>query len=114
MTDWADKFAAADAVIDEKLGDEVEFASDGVTFTPLKCFAFPKGAEAEISFAPLDPVDGVPRIKVARVRIDKPSKSHRFKVPQLEDPQVTKWSPGNWVKIENGRYWLIDLRKAVT
>lgn len=114
MTDWADKFAGADAIIDEELGDEVEFASDGNTFTPLKCFVFPKGAEADISFASVDPMDGVPRLKVAKARIAKPSKSHRFKVPQLEDPEVTKWSPGNWVAIEHGRYWLIDLQKAVT
>lgn len=113
--DWSEKFAAADALVDEELGDEIEFASDGVTFEALKCFVYPEGAEADISYSPIDPVSGKPRLKIAVAKLAQPTKNpHRFKVPQLAPGAVIHWRAENWTKIDSGRYWLIDIQKAVT
>lgn len=113
--DWAEKFAAADALVDVALGDEIEFAADGVTFVKIKCFVYPEGTEADLSFAPIDPVEGKPRIKVSVATIARPTQDpHRFRVPQLADPATTRWRAENWTKINSGRYWLIDIQKAST
>ena len=55
-----------------------------------------------------------PRIKVARSKIPKPSKDHRFEVPQLDAPAGTRFRPENWTRTTKGRYWVIELQKAVT
>lgn len=113
--DWSERFAAADAIVDAELGDKVEISIAGGPFETLKCFVFPEGAEADIGYAPINPISGKPRMKVAVAKLAEPSKElHRFKIPQLADPELTKWRPENWTKIDSGRYWLIDIQKAVT
>lgn len=112
--DWSQRWAEADAQIDDGLGDTIEFAADGVAYVSMQCFVFPPGAEADISFAPIDPLSGKPRILVAMAKIAEPSLAHRFKVPQLADPAVTLWRPENWTKVRGGRYWIMDIQKAVT
>lgn len=112
--DWAEQMADVDASVDAELGDEFEFAADGASFVTLHGFVFPPGSEAQIDFSPVDPISGKPRLKVAKSVIATPSKTHRFRIPQLADPDVTKWRPENWESTTASRYWLIDLQKAVT
>lgn len=112
--DWAERMAGPDEAIDDALGDEIEFAADGQNYVPLKCFVYPAGVEAEISFANLDPISGKDRMLVAKAKIPVPTRAMRMKVPQLADPAQTHWAAENWVPVRAGRYWMIDLQKAVT
>ena len=112
--DWATRMAPVDQAVDNELGDEVEFAANGVAFSTIKGFVFPAGTEAEIGYAAIDPLSGNDRMKVSVATIAKPSKQHRFRVPQLKSPDETLYRPENWVKVDAGRNWLIDLQQAVT
>ena len=111
MTDWAQEFASTDEAVDRELGDEFLFAADGNSFVAIKGFAFPPGSEAEIDYAPIDRLSGQPRLKVRKKVIAVPSKAHRFLVPQFGEP-MARWRPENWITIDAGRYWLIDMQKA--
>lgn len=106
--------AAVDDAVDEQLGDEIELAIDGISFSKVKAFVFGPGSEIEIDFAPINPIEGRPRLKISKAVLSEPSKTNRFKVPQLENPDLAMWRPENWAQHTSGRYWMIDIQKAVT
>ena len=112
---WADDVEeyGLDRDTDEGLGDEFELAADGVTFATVFGFAFPPGSEADIGYAPVDNMSGQPRIKIAKSIVPVPKMAMRFRIPQLGD-STTLWRPENWVTIDAGRRWLIDMQKAST
>lgn len=113
MPDWSTEIADTDDDVDEELGDTFQFSPDGVApFVPLNGFVNPE--EADITTAALDPMTDKPRIKVSRRKIAQPSKSQRFLVPQLDAPAGTRWRPEQWGRVTRGRYWVIELQKAVT
>lgn len=113
MADWSTDIAETDDDVDAELGDTFEFSPDGVQpFTPMNGFANPE--EPDIGVDALDPMTDKPRIKVSRRKLAKPSKANRFIVPQLDAPAGTKWRPENWTRATRGRYWVIELQKAVT
>lgn len=112
---WADDVEryGLDRTTDEQLGDEFEFAADGQNFVSVFGFAFPPGSEADVGYAPVDTMSGQPRIKVSKSVVPVPKMAHRFRIPQLGD-EITLWRPENWVTIDAGRRWLIDMQKAST
>lgn len=116
MVDWATQMADVDASVDAELGDEFQLSLDGLTFTTISGFAYPPGAEIEVDFAGINPIAGQPRVMISKLLLagaEPDPDSHRFIVPQLA-PAPTKWRPENWASVRAGRYWMIDLQKAVT
>jgi hypothetical protein len=113
MVDWADQMADVDASVDEELGDEFLLAIDGAAFVTVKGFVYPPGAEPEISYGALDPMQGKPRLKISKRILAVPTQTNRFKIPQLAPIATTSWRPENWDLIDSGRNWIIDLQKAV-
>lgn len=114
MADWSTQMADVDETVDEELGDEFLLAIDGTTFVTVKGFVFPPGAEPEISFGALDPMQGKPRLKISKRILAQPNASNRLKVPQLAPVETTSFRPENWDLIDSGRNWIMDLQQAVT
>lgn len=113
MADWSTDIASTDDDVDEHLGDTFQFSADGIApFTPLNGFVNPE--EADITAAALDPMTDKPRIKISRRKLAVPSQANRFIVPQFDAPAGTKWRPEQWGRVTRGRYWIIELQKAVT
>jgi len=113
MSDWSADIAETDDDVDELLGDTFQFSpGGGAPFTNMQGFANPE--EPDISVDALDPITDKPRIKVSRRKIPTPSKEQRFIVPQLDAPPGTRWRPENWTRATKGRYWIIELQRAVT
>lgn len=108
---WRDDIASTDEDVDTLLGDDIEFSPGGAEpFVTIQGFANP--TEMELGLAGLDPMDGKPRLKIAKRILPVPSAAHRFRSVDLE-PGVT-WRPEQWVSGTRGRYWLIEVQKAVT
>ena len=111
--DWSALMGPVDTDVDDLLGDTFQYSPGGAApFADMQGFANPE--EPEISLAGLDPMQDKPRIKVARSKIPQPGQAMRFIVPQLDAPPGTKWRPEQWARSTKGRYWIIELQKAVT
>jgi hypothetical protein len=113
MVDWSEQMAGVDLTAEEELGDEFQLSIAGGPLDIVKGWAYPPGAEAEIGFAPIDPMLGKPRVKLGKHILAVPSSADRLKVPQLADPLTTTFRPENWTSVDAGRYWLIDLQEAL-
>ena len=105
--------ADVDETAEAELGDEFTLAIDGVTFVTIKGFVYPPGSEPQIGFGAIDPMQGKPRVKIAKAVLAQPSKANRLKIPQLADPLTTSFRPENWDLIDAGRQWIIDVQEAL-
>jgi len=113
MSDWSTDIASTDDDVDEMLGDTVQFSpGGGAPFTDMQVFVNPE--DPGVDFSAIDPLTDRPRLKVARSKIPTPAHAMRFIAPQLDAPAGTKWRPENWTRSTKGRYWIIELQKAVT
>jgi len=105
---WAQNAAKMDAIVDEKLGDDVEWSSDGIQFTPAKAFVVPQvevlGLEAIDS-----PLGSRYRLKIAKSIIPEILDNYRFRASKLGAGMFKNASD---TPDEDDRYWIFDLQKA--
>lgn len=106
---WDTMIPVVDTTIDDKLGNDVEYAFDGQTFEVIKAYVDHVTPSENFSFGEVDPLSARPKLKVGKYIVETPSKRHRIKHRLYGD---ATYRPENWTQSENGRYWLIDLQKV--
>ncbi len=106
---FASAAARMDAAVDATLGDDVEYASDGATFTTIKAFVIPAFSEDDFASAAIDELGGRMRLKVEKAIMPAIATSHRIRSPLIGDGT---WRPSAKKPDTRGRYWLFDLQKA--
>jgi hypothetical protein len=103
-----DQFAdILDATVDDKLGDRIEYAANGVNFVPIAGFV--KTANANLDLSPIDEMtDSRPRVKIAKALVPYPDPAHRLRHPRLG--QGT-FRPASTLPDDEGRYWIFDVER---
>ncbi|MBX9814076.1 MAG: hypothetical protein K2X76_05180 [Sphingomonas sp.] len=107
--DW-DQLATTmmDQAIDDRLGDTLSYAANGVDFFELKGFVLLSheglGVEA------IDEVVATrPRVKIAKARLPYPEPNHRLRHRKLG---LGVFQPGSVRDDTDSRYWLFDVEPA--
>ena len=106
---FASAAAIMDAAVDAKLGDDVAYASDGVSFQILKAFVIPAEPQDDFTAAPIDELGGRKRLKIRRDLMPEISPSHRIRSDLIGDGT---WRPAAKRPDIRGRYFIFDLQKA--
>lgn len=105
---WDRASARMDAAVDT-LGDNIEYALDGVTFVNVKGFIF-DNVDGETSYESFDDdFDLRKRVKIPRAFLAQPLRSHRLRHPRLG---TGSFQPGNSEPKSEGRYWLFEVQKV--
>lgn len=105
---WDQAAALLDAKVDEYLGDDIDYAANGVTFAPIKGFVLLN--MASLGLESIDEIVGSRnRVKIAKAVLPRPERTHRLRHPRLGSGT---FRPAGTVPEEQGRYWLFDVEKV--
>lgn len=98
-----------DEATNARLGNSVEISTnDGADFTTIKGTLFVGTEGQNEEFTEVDPIGNVSRFKVRKALIAVPTTDHIVRHPTLDGDHRFE----NWITVEGGRWWLIDLQKA--
>lgn len=107
--DWDQASQLMDETVDETLGDDIQYAANGVSFAPLKGFVMFSG-EPPV----LDGIDEIlgsrPRVKIAKSKVPYPDPDHRLRCPKRLGPNTFR--PAGAAPAEQGRYYIFDVEVA--
>lgn len=107
MSNWDDHAALMDATVDDRLGDTIEYAANGVNFVDMKGYV--QFTDAVSGLDATDEIfDSRPRVKIAKAVLPYPDPAHRLKSTKLG---AATYRPGGSVPQEQGRYWLFDVER---
>lgn len=112
MKGFAAALAKLDAEADARLGDFLFYDLAGIRSSEQVNGFFSDPADLALVGidASLDQVGTRRRLKISAVLVRDPSKSDRIRSDHpLVDGHI--WAPTNWRRVQNGRYWLMDLEK---
>lgn len=107
---FADLAARMDALVDDRLGDDILYSQAGAPFVAMK--AFVGNAEGDQDLYGVKEIDSLPkrkRLKISRALIGRPSGQDRIKGDMLGE---TVYRPSQQRPETAGRYWIIDLERC--
>jgi hypothetical protein len=100
------------AEADERLGDLIRYAVDGVNggeFVDMKARVFP--VEPPAGWRGSDEAQGGWRLRIAMEKVAKPALTDRIQCDAILGTG-TNYRPVSSNPMRDGRYWLIDLQKV--
>lgn len=105
---WDEFSLTMDQEVDDRLGDAIDYAANGVTFVAIKGF---------VQFTPapdgLDATDEIfdvrPRVKIAKAIVPYPDPQHRLRAARLGN---ATYRPAGSVPENQGRYWVFDVERV--
>ena len=111
MPDFDAMIETVDEVADERLGNTVMLSIGGAAAAPVKAFVLGDvETEGQLGYGANDPVNSRYRIKIARSKYPVVRQADRFSHPNMHGGVNCR--PSQWITVEDGRYWLIDMQKV--
>lgn len=105
---WDQLSAAMDQAVDDRLGDTISYAANGVSFEEIKGFVLL--SEASLGLESIDEVISTrPRVKIAKALLPYPEPTHRLRHAKIG--QGT-FMPASVRSDNGGDYWLFDVEPA--
>ena len=105
---WDQLSAAMDQAVDDRLGDTISYAANGVSFEEIKGFVLL--SEASLGLESIDEVISTrPRVKIAKALLPYPEPTHRLRHAKIG--QGT-FMPASVRSDNDARYWLFDVEPA--
>lgn len=107
MTLFETLAADMDAVVDDVLGDTIEYRRAGGVWLPITGFIIDIN-DSLLGDTGLDELGQAKRIKISMTVIDKPQPSDRVRAAKLGSDI---WRPSARFDV-SGRYWIADLQRT--
>ena len=102
---WDQLSAAMDQAVDDRLGDTISYAANGVSFEDIKGFVLL--SEAALGLESIDEaISTRPRVKIAKALLPYPEPTHRLRHTKIG--QGT-FMPASVRSDSDARYWLFDV-----